>query len=87
MAGQAIKLNRVELPSMSDLAKTDDIELQGYTENTVRSIQSLIEQFEGTSSETLPMCEFQGLDKQHRSIWGFLKVEVVKKVELQQHIV
>ena len=86
MAGKAIMLNRVEMPSMSDLAKTDDIELQGYIENTVRSIESLIEQFEGTSSEMLPMCEFQGLDKQHRSIWGLLKVEVVKKGELQQHI-
>ena len=32
------------------------------------------------------MCELQGLDKQLRSIRGSLKVEVAKKVELQQCI-
>ena len=36
--------------------------------------------------EVLPMHEIQGLDKQLRSISGSLKVEVAKKVELQQCI-
>ena len=77
-------LNKVEeeLPSMSDLAKADDIKLQEITRNVVRSTENLTEQFEGI----LPMHELQGLDKQFRSIRGLLKVEVVRKVELQQHI-
>ena len=75
MVQQAVMLNRVELPSSFDVAKADDIELQEITENVT-----------GTSSETLPMHELQGLDKQLRSIRGLLKVEVAKKVESQQCI-
>ena len=33
-----------------------------------------------------PLCELLGLDKQLRSIRGSLKVEVAKKVELEEHI-
>ena len=53
MARQAIMLNRVEveLPSTSDLAKADNMELQAYTENAVRSTENLNQQFEGESSE------------------------------------
>ena len=83
MAQQAVMLNRVELPSASDVAKADDIELQEIMENAARSKENLTEQFECDSSETLPMHELQGLDKQLRSIRGLLKVELVKKVELQ----
>ena len=36
--------------------------------------------------ETLPMCELLRLDKQLRSIRGLLKVEVAKKVQLEEHI-
>ena len=70
MTRQAIMLNKAEeeLPSTSDLAKVDDIELQEYTENTARSMENLIKQFEGESIENLPMRELQGLDKQLRSI-------------------
>ena len=71
---------------MSDLAKADDIELQEITENAARSTENLIKQFEGTYSETLPMHELQGLDKQLTSIRCSLKVEVARKVELQQSI-
>ena len=87
-ARQAAALNRVEeeFPSVSDVAKADDIELQEITENVVRSTDNLIKQLEGTSSEKLPMCGLQGLDKQLKSIGGSLKVEVAKKVELQQCI-
>ena len=55
-ARQAVMLNRVEeeLPSMSDIAKADDIELQEITENALRSMENalrsmkknLISQFE-----------------------------------------
>ena len=68
-----------EMPSMSDVAKADDIELQKIMENTRRSIENLIAQLEGDSSEDLPMHELLGLDKQLRSIRGSLKVEVAKR--------
>ena len=79
-------LNKVEedLPSTSDLVTANDRELHEMVENTVRSTDNLIEQLEDTSFETLPIHELQSLDKQLRSIIrGSLKVEVVKKVELQ----
>ena len=43
---QAVMLNRVEeeMPSVSDIAKADDIELQEITENAARSTQNLIKQ-------------------------------------------
>ena len=52
---QAVMLNRVEeeLPTVSDVAKADDIELQEIMENTMKSTEDLIAQFEG--EETLPM--------------------------------
>ena len=50
----------------------------------MRSTEDLIAQFEG--EEMLPMREFLGLDKQLRSIRGSLKVEVAKKVQLEEHI-
>ena len=83
-ARQAIMLNRMEeeLLSTSDLAKADNIERQEITENVTRSMDNLIEQFEGT----LSMHKLQGLDKHLRRIRGLLKVEVAKKLELQQHI-
>ena len=79
-ARQAIMLNKVEeeLPSTSDLAKVDNIELQEMTENTVRSTDDLIAQLEG--SEDLPMHELQGLDIQLRNIRRSLKVEVAKRL-------
>ena len=67
-AEQAVMLNRVEeeIPSVSDIAKADDIELQEIMENASESTEDLITQFEG--QETLPICELLGLDKQLRSI-------------------
>ena len=48
---QAVILNE-ELPSTSDVAKADDIELREIMENGARSTENLIEQLEG---EDLPM--------------------------------
>ena len=45
-----------ELPSASDVAKADDIELQEIVESTAKSTEDLIPQFEG-HLETLPMRE------------------------------
>ena len=54
-AEEDVMLNRVEdeLPSASDIAKVNDIELQEIMENAVKSMEDLIAQFEG--QETLPM--------------------------------
>ena len=76
--GEIMKILSKE--NLCDLAKADDLELQA------RSTDNLIEQLEGTSSETLPRRELHGLDEQLRSIRGSLKSEVVKKVDLQQYI-
>ena len=69
-ARQASMLNKIEeeLPSKSDVAKADDIELQEIMKNVVKSMGNLIKQLEDESSEDLAMCERLGLDKQFRSI-------------------
>ena len=46
-----------EQPFMSDVARADDTELQEIMKNAVRSMENLIEQLEGESSEDLPMHE------------------------------
>ena len=72
-----------ELPSASDIDKADDIELQEIVENASRNMENLNQQLEG---EDLPMRELLGLDKQLRNIRGSLKVEVAKKVHLEERI-
>ena len=88
-AHQAVMLNKAaeELPSESDITGADDIELQEITEKA-SGIISQIKDIR-TDTEDLfenPLCELLGLDKQLRSIRGSLKVEVAKKVELEEHI-
>ena len=76
-----------ELPSTSDTDKADEIELQEIaksTENLISQMLQTDDSFEG--EETLPMRELLGLDKQVRSIKGLLKVEVAKKVQLEERI-
>ena len=71
MALHAVMLNRVELPSTSDIAKADDIELQEITENSARSTEDLIAQLEWIPNNPPfehPLCELMGLDKELRSI-------------------
>ena len=89
MARQAVMLNKAaeELSSESDITGADDIELQEIAEK-VLGIISQIKDFQ-TDTEDLfehPLRELLGLDKQLRSIRGSLKVEVAKKVELEEHI-
>ena len=88
-ARQAIMLNKAaeELPSESDITKADDIELQEIAEKAL-GIISQIKDVQ-TDTEDLfehPLRELLGLDKHLRSIKGSLKVEVAKKVELEEHI-
>ena len=88
-AWQAVMLNKAEeeLPSESDITGADNIELQEIAEKAL-GIISQIEDIQ-TDTEDLfenPLHQLLGLDKQLRSIRGSLKVEVAKKVELQEHI-
>ena len=88
-ARQAIILNKAaeELPSESDITKADDIELQEIE----KKASGIIFQIKDVQTDTEdlfenPLRELLGLDKQLRSLRGSLKVEVAKKVELEEHI-
>ena len=88
-AQQAVMLNKAaeELPSESDITKADDIELQEIVEKA----SGIISQIKDVQTDTEdlfehPLQELLGLDKQLRSIRDSLKVEVAKKVELEEHI-
>ena len=69
-AQQAITLNKVEeeLPSATDIGKSDGIELQEIMRRTMKSAENLLRQLKGESSKDFPMPELQGLDKQPKSI-------------------
>ena len=56
-AWQAVMLNLVEeeMPSTSDIARADDIELQEIAENALRSIKNLNQQVQEEPTEDLPM--------------------------------
>ena len=91
-ARKATMLNKVEveLPSTSDIIKADNIELQEITENAAKNMEDLILQMKNDQSQTddlveYPLRELLGLDKELRSIRGLLKVEIAKKVQLEQH--
>ena len=90
---QAVMLNKAaeELPSESDITGADDIELQEIAEKSIEKASGIISQIKDVQTDTEdlfehPLRELLGLDKQLRSIRGSLKVEVVKKVELEEHI-
>ena len=78
---------QAKLPSSSEIAKADDIELEEIAEKA----SDIISQIKDVQTDTddlfeHPLRELLGLDKQLRSIRGSLKVEVAKKVELEEHI-
>ena len=88
-AWQAVMLNKVkeELPSESDITRADDIELQ----EIAKSMEDLIMQMRHDQSQTDDLFKHAlrkllGLDSQLRSIRGSLKVEVAKKVQLEECI-
>ena len=92
-ARQAVMLNKTqeELPSESDITGADDIELQEIAEKATKSTEDLIFQIKDVQTDTDDLFEHSlrellGLDKQLRSIRGSLKVEVAKKVQLEEHI-
>ena len=78
---------QAELPSSSEIAKADDIELEEIAEKA----SDIISQIKDVQTDTddlfeHPLRELLGLDKQLRSIRGSLKVVVAKKVQLEEHI-
>ena len=90
-AGDFIKMKKVkeELLSALDITKADDIELIELSRESFRILEDLIMDMKDTQTltdDSLPMRELLGLDAQLRSIRGSLKVEVAKKVELEEHI-
>ena len=92
-ARQAVMLNKAaeELPSESDITRVVDIELQEIAKKAMKSTEDLISHFNDQQSQTdelfeQPLRELLGLDKQLRSIRGSLKVEVAKKVQLEERI-
>ena len=88
-ARQAVMLNVAaeELPSESDITRADDIQLQEIAEKA-SGIISQIKDVQTNTDDLFehPLRELLGLDKQLRSIRGSLKVEVAKKVQLEEHI-
>ena len=70
---------QAELPSSSEIAKADTIELEEIAKSTEDLISQINEQTQTDDLLEYPLCELLGLDKQLRSIRGSLKVEVAKK--------
>ena len=88
-AKQAEMLNKVEeeIPSASDVDKVGDIELQEIVKSMEDSIFKIKDvQTDRDDLFKHPLRELLGLDKQLRSIRGSLKVEVAKKVQLEECI-
>ena len=88
-ARQAVMLNKAteEIPSESDITGANDIELQEIAEKA----SGIISQIKDVQTDTDDLFEhllreLLGLDTQLRSIRGSLKVEVAKKVELEERI-
>ena len=82
-----LNLVEEEIPSASDVDKVGDIELQEIAKST----EDLIFQIKDVQTDTNdlfkhPLRELLGLDIQLRSIRGSLKVEVAKKVQLEEQI-
>ena len=78
---------QAKLPSSSEIAKADDIELEEIAEKA----SDIISQIKDVQRDTddlfeHPLRELLGLDKQLRSIRGSLKVQVANKVQLEEHI-
>ena len=76
-----------ELPSECDITGVDDIELQEIAEKA----SGIISEIKDVQTDTddlfkHPLRKLLGLDKQLRSIRGTLKVEVAKKLELEECI-
>ena len=77
---------QAELPSESDIAKEDTIELEEIVKSTEDLTFQINNQSQTDDLFEYLLCKLLGLDKQLRSIRGSLKVEVAKKVQLEECI-
>ena len=77
---------QAELPSSSEIAKVDEIELEEIAKSTEDLIYQINEQTQTDDLLENLLHELLGLNKQLRTIRGSLKVEAAKKVELEKHI-
>ena len=77
---------QAKLPSSSDIAKADAIELEEIVKSTEDLICQINNQSQMDDLFEHPLRELLGLDAQLRSIRGSLKVEVAKKVQLDESI-
>ena len=73
-----------QLPSTSDITRTDDIELHEIAEKASGSVENLNQQVQEEPTEDLPMQELLDLDKQLRSIHGSLRVEVAERFSFKK---
>ena len=77
---------QAELPSIHEIAGMDEIELEEISKSTEDLIFQINNQSQTDELFEHPLRELLGLDKQCRSIQGSLKVEVAKKLELEERI-
>ena len=77
---------QTKLPSTSEIAKADTIELEEIAKSTEDLIFQINNQSQTDHLFEYPLRDLLGLDAQLRSIRGLLKVELAKKVQLEEHI-
>ena len=77
---------QAELPSSSEIAGADEIKLEEIAKSTKDLIFQINNQSKTDELFEHPLRDLLGLDKQLRSIRGSLKVEVAKKVQLEECI-
>ena len=77
---------QAKLPSSSEIANVDEIELEEIAKSTEDLIYQINEQTQTDDLLENPLRELLGLDKQLRTVRGSLKVEVAKKVQLEECI-
>ena len=77
---------QAELPSSSEIAKADTIDLEEIVKSTEDLISQINNQSQMDELSEHPLRKLLGLDSQLRSIRGSLKVEMAKKVQLEERI-
>ena len=77
---------QAKLPFSSEIARADEIELEEIAQSTEDLIFQINNQSQTDDLFEHPLRKLLGLNKQLRSIRGSLKVEVAKKVQLEEHI-
>ena len=77
---------QAKLPSTHEIAGADEIELEEIAKSTEDLIFQINSQSQTDELFEHPLHDLLGLDKQLRSIRGSVKVEVAKKLELEEHI-